>query len=265
MIRRAALFLATGSFCVAAGCSGGKSGGGVDNDPPKHVSVGGSVVTRIDDLFVGLPGVAVTLTPAEGDGIALVTSSTGLFEFGNVREGVYFFEASLAGYDTVQLPVSVDAAESAFGILADDDDAGSTPSYTFLGSVPLREVSPVASISPFGIEVRRNETLVDGTAGLVMIYDKSSDGDIVVTFDRAIGLGSPVLRDVTTNQLVFPFASAGRTVFTFAEADLDALNGATGLTEGPAHTITFSNLSTITPINGENDPFSAAVHFRATP
>jgi hypothetical protein len=181
----AGLFLALGAV---SGCSGGNGGGGVDNDPPKHVTVGGSIVTRRDALFVGLPGVSVSLTPAEGDGLSVLSNPSGLFELEGLREGVYFFEASMDGYEPRQFSVTVDASEqSAFGLVADDDDdGGSTPTYTFLGNVELTETHAVASIAPFGLDAEDTQTLVDGTAGLDIAYDKSADGDIVVTFDRRV-------------------------------------------------------------------------------
>lgn len=259
MKRVVALFGAAVSVVSVFGCSGG-GGGGTDLDkPPKGVFVGGSVFTSNNDY---LAGAEVTLTSADGDVSTVVTNADGLYEFEDVREGVYQLNISLSGFRTVTFPVAVNAQDNdAFApcFVPCGDDG--TPTYVFLGETRLFESPPSVSISPFGVEPGFNELVADGAGGNVVEYDVSADGDIVITLSR------PVVNGTTPyfiNAQGFAVSSAPNldwTVFTFTEGQVASL----GIAEGQTHTIYANSLGTFGPLYGDLEQTNFTVRYRVVP
>lgn len=251
------------AFVTAAGCSGG--GGKSDGDGRiDELRVGGAVTYCNLSEDIPLSGVAVTLTDFDGDVTDTTTGADGLWEMNGVDEGVYTVGFSLAGYETAWDTAAVSQPE------------GSPSAFVDFGNRCLAEELATASVAPFGASVVNGQTLTIDDGGAPFVYDRSDDGDIVVTLSRPApgssfafgggGGGVPSVNDPQHGYTVYPTTiSADRTVFTFSAAALDGVGG-TGIgTNGQLNYVSFYNLTQFDPINGGQANFFGYLHFYAQP
>lgn len=250
---------------AVAGCSGG----GDDDDDGRidELRVGGTVAYCALNQPMGLAGATVTLTDFEGDILTATVGSAGLWQLEDVPEGVYTLALSLAGYQPYETTFLVSQPE------------GSPSQFVDAGLLCLSETYATATITPFSVVLSNHQTLIDGVDD-VFEYSKSTDGDIVLTFDRPVaffafaggegaafggGPVGPTLQDAVSQQQIASSPNPAHTVYTITEAQLNAMNAGAGLTtSGALHFLTISNQVQYDPINGGQHNFNATLRFRAT-
>lgn len=255
--------LVLGSLVLAAaGCRG--RGAERDLLDTPRSTVGGAVLSPISTF---LPGVTVTLTDADQDARTVVTSTTGLFSFANVREGAYLLTLSRDGFRTRYEYLSIDGSDEPILFApapADDDDSsggGDTPTLTFVGEIQMNELPPVVTIEPFGIQLPFDDD-VTANQEPSLVYDKSVGGDIVITFDRPVQNNNvPAIYDAVDGGFSYATRDPGRRVFTITAATIAGLDLPTSV---PSH-IQLAGMTTYGPIYGVADAFYSNVHFTVVP
>lgn len=221
--------------------------------------VGGAVAYR-NDPATPLAGVRVTLSSVESLELSTTTNSAGLWTISDLEPGVYAETYDLDGYEPVFGSFSLDA----FG----ENDFSNV--FVSRPTVELREFPIRASVLPLGATLTHGDALIDGVGGNEFVYDVSADGAILVTFNyRVYTAGYAYLEDGMTGTFATAsLDSATSTIFTFSEAQLDAMNGGSGLTadQNPStlHYLYVTGDS-FTPIHGEPTAMVATLRFNAVP
>ena len=251
-LARMALALAvTGG--IAAGCGGGSGKSSRLEDV--RFDVGGRVLYLMDPDRP-LSGVLVTLTDVDGDTKTAETAENGLWTATNLPPGPWVERFELAGYEPVErrFILSVDGANDIANVFEGRPDA------------LLQETLLRTTTAPFGVQVRDAETIRDGFERTLQ-YSVTANGGIVITFDAAVIDADADLRDGETASTIFASFDSVAGTLTFAESDIDGMNGS-GLTTD-TDTWTWHRIrifaDRVTPLNGELDTYFATLYFNAVP
>ena len=234
------------SLYLVAGCSN-TPGSDLDPDPEQptigsdteqptlfpdiFIDVGGAVLLDDDDNYYfqePLEGVNVTFTDSSERESVTTTNDYGLWTISNLSPGTYSVSYTKNGFRT-----STFIEE----LTIQDWEVNVGNIYIDFGVVNLYEIgiSATLNISNETIDVYNN-TSIDGLGGAVNVYNNASNTDIIVTFDKPIypywaGNTSEVrLTEFDGWTTLAYLTQTNETTFSITDAELDALNGTTGLT-----------------------------------
>ena len=214
--------------------------------------IGGAVA--LEDSTTGLPdenipveAVTVTLTDSIDTATTATTTAEGLWEMLAIAPGIYGLSYAKTGFDSVNDQVQIEAT----------GETNISNQFIGFGTQPLAEEGITATTSVSGSTLiidANNPVVVDGFAGNTSVWDQASD--ISVTFNKTAlqgevaevpgvvclfsTAGTLLLYDsdadgsiTATDANLCGTANAARTVFTFAEENLNlAGQEATGTVDG---------------------------------
>lgn len=240
---------------VAAGCGGGGGRSSVVHDV--KFDVGGRVSYLLDPARP-LSGVTITLTDVDGETKVATSASNGLWTASDLHPGPWIERLELAGYEPLErtFVLAIGGENDVANVFEGRPDA-------FLQETLLR-----VATSPFVVEIHDGQTFRDGY-GYTMQYSVAAQGSIVLTLSRPVYYVDAELQDMETGQNVnASYDSVARTL-TFAESDIDTLNGGNnGITTDTEpwtwHRIRIDG-GAVTPLNGDDESFFATLFFNAVP
>ena len=221
------------SLYLVAGCSNTP---GSDPEQPTlfrdiFIDVGGAVLLAIEWSFVAieipLEGVNVTFTDSSGRETSTITTDDGLWAISDLSPGTYSVSYTKNGFRTKTFIKE---------LTLQDWEVNVGNIYIDFGVVGLEEIGISATLNISNETIDRdNSTSIDGLGGAVNIYDNASNADIIGTFDKPlynIGWRTSEVRLIDLDGLttLSYLTRTDETTFSITDAELDALNGSTGLT-----------------------------------
>lgn len=202
------------------------------------IDVGGAVFLYDDMYYADTPleGVNITFTDSSERETSTITNDYGLWTISDLSPGTYSVSYTKNGFRT---------ETSIINLTLQDWEVTVENIYIDLGVNELREIGISATLNISNETIDEdNRTSIDGVGGAVNVYYNASNDDIIVTFDKPIytgwvGFTSEVrLYDLDGSTTLAYLTRTNETTFSITDAELDALNGSTGLTaDNDDHTL----------------------------
>lgn len=222
--------------------------------------VGGAVVYA-GDTSQGLEGASVVVKDLNGKELAATTNADGLWVVENVPPGVYTETYTLEGYEDYTGQFVLEAVgENDFKDM-----------FVGRGTVGLQETQLKGSLgAPFSVDVEDGDSLANGIAGMDLVYSRSGDSFITLTFNKPVYTDPYAMRlqDGVTGYSMYATPNQDLTAWTFSKQEIESLggNGLTADGDGSTlHTITITNALSYTEIHGDETHVNATIRFDCVP